>query len=205
MVGEVARGVILRYGTLYGPGTWFSPDGAVAEQVRNDSIVANNDFTSFLHIVDAAGVALCALNWPKGPVDVVDDEPARGKDWVPWSARVRRSKRGWPSHSLLEYHQRNRPLRLLTSLVGSIREEGGRLLWRDSAAAREFGIERAHTRDEEPLGVIGGDAERRAAAGYYGSRKYRKQQDAGWRDLLDVRRTGHDAGVMQRVKDAERC
>jgi len=83
MVGKVARGVILRCGTLYGPDTWFSPEGAVAEQVRNGAIVANDDFTSFLHIADAAGAALSALSWPKGPVNVVDDEPARSKEWVP--------------------------------------------------------------------------------------------------------------------------
>ena len=27
-------GVVLRYGFFYGPGTWYRPDGAVAEQVR---------------------------------------------------------------------------------------------------------------------------------------------------------------------------
>ncbi len=74
---------MLRYGTLYGPGTRFSSVGTVAERVRSGAIVANNDFTSFLHIVDAAGAALRALSWPKGPVNVVDDEAARSKEWMP--------------------------------------------------------------------------------------------------------------------------
>jgi nucleoside-diphosphate-sugar epimerase len=82
-VGEVAHGVILRYGTLYGPDTSFSPASAVAEQVRKGAVVANDDLTSFLHIADAAGAVLSALSWPKGPVNVVDDEPARGRDWMP--------------------------------------------------------------------------------------------------------------------------
>ena len=53
------------------------------EAWRNGAVVANDDFTSFLHIDDAAGAALSALSWPKGPVNVVDDEPARCKDWLP--------------------------------------------------------------------------------------------------------------------------
>ncbi|GHP01213.1 hypothetical protein KSF_112600 [Reticulibacter mediterranei] len=28
------RGVILRYGMLSGPGTWYAPNGPIAEQVR---------------------------------------------------------------------------------------------------------------------------------------------------------------------------
>jgi nucleoside-diphosphate-sugar epimerase len=39
--------------------------------------------TSFLHVADAAGAAVAALDWPAGPVNIVDDEPAQGREWVP--------------------------------------------------------------------------------------------------------------------------
>jgi nucleoside-diphosphate-sugar epimerase len=48
-------GVVLRYGFFYGPGTWYRPDGAIADQVRNDEAVVigeGNAVWSFVHIVD---------------------------------------------------------------------------------------------------------------------------------------------------------
>lgn len=83
MVGEVPEGVILRYGTLYGPGTWFARDGFVADQIRNGKPGPIGDVISFLHVEDAARAALLALAWPKGVVNIVDDEPTRAVDWVP--------------------------------------------------------------------------------------------------------------------------
>ncbi|TCU02116.1 NAD-dependent epimerase/dehydratase family protein [Rhizobium sullae] len=35
VLGSTAlQGIVLRYGFFYGPGTWYRPDGAIAEQVR---------------------------------------------------------------------------------------------------------------------------------------------------------------------------
>ncbi len=82
-VAEMPVGVVLRYGVLYGPGTWYAPDGLVTEQVRRGELVATDGVTSFLHVVDAARAALDALAWPAGPVNVVDDEPAPGTAWLP--------------------------------------------------------------------------------------------------------------------------
>jgi nucleoside-diphosphate-sugar epimerase len=39
--------------------------------------------TSFVHVDDAAAAAVLALGWPAGAVNVVDDEPAPGTEWVP--------------------------------------------------------------------------------------------------------------------------
>jgi nucleoside-diphosphate-sugar epimerase len=83
IVSEAPTGVLLRYGTLYGPGTGYATDGAVAGQVRRGELPANKDVTSFLHLDDAAGAAVQALGWPGGPVNIVDDEPAPGTDWLP--------------------------------------------------------------------------------------------------------------------------
>ncbi len=82
-VGELAKGVVLRYGLLYGPGTWYAPDGAIAEQVRRGEVVADEGVTSFLHVDDAARATLLALDWPAGVYNIVDDEPASGTVWFP--------------------------------------------------------------------------------------------------------------------------
>jgi nucleoside-diphosphate-sugar epimerase len=68
---------------LYGIGTWFAPNGAVAEQIRRGEFVATGEITSFLHVEDAAHAAITALGWPKGKVNIADDEPAPAVDWAP--------------------------------------------------------------------------------------------------------------------------
>ncbi|CNE05649.1 NAD dependent epimerase/dehydratase family protein [Mycobacterium tuberculosis] len=82
-VGEMPRGVVLRYGALYGPGTWYAPDGAIAERVRAGTLRPAPSWTSFVHAEDAASAALAALDWPAGAVNIVDDEPATTADWLP--------------------------------------------------------------------------------------------------------------------------
>jgi nucleoside-diphosphate-sugar epimerase len=80
---EVGDCVVLRYGLLYGPGTWYAPGGRVAEQLRAGELHADEGISSFVHVRDAATAALLALEWPSGPVNVVDDDPAPGYEWLP--------------------------------------------------------------------------------------------------------------------------
>lgn len=82
-VAEMPEGVVLRYGTLYGPGTWYSSLGAEGERVRRGERTATTGVASFLHVEDAARAAILALSWPAGIVIVVDDEPAPGTVWLP--------------------------------------------------------------------------------------------------------------------------
>jgi nucleoside-diphosphate-sugar epimerase len=82
-VGELPVSVVLRYGVLYGPGTWYSGDGARAEDARVGRLVADDNVVSFVHVGDAALAATEALEWPSGAVNICDDEPATGIEWAP--------------------------------------------------------------------------------------------------------------------------
>ncbi|MET0136103.1 MAG: NAD(P)-dependent oxidoreductase [Kibdelosporangium sp.] len=82
-VRELPDWVILRYGLFYGESTWYSADGMMAGRARSGNLVADADITSFVHVDDAAAAAVAALDWPTGPVNVCDDEPAAGSDWLP--------------------------------------------------------------------------------------------------------------------------
>ncbi|HEY1797244.1 MAG TPA: NAD(P)-dependent oxidoreductase [Stellaceae bacterium] len=80
-------GVVLRYGSFYGPGTgWFEP--AVVEQFarrRVPLIGEGNGWWSFVHTEDAAAATLLALERGRaGSVyNIVDDEPAPAREWLP--------------------------------------------------------------------------------------------------------------------------
>jgi nucleoside-diphosphate-sugar epimerase len=88
-VAELPEWVVLRYGMLYGPGTWYAGDGLMAQLAQAGKLPATADVSSFLHVDDAAAAAVDALAWPTGAVNVCDDEPAAGHDWVPvFSAAV---------------------------------------------------------------------------------------------------------------------
>lgn len=82
-VKQIPEYVILRYGTLYGPGTWYDKDGAMAEKVRNQGVQATDGVSSFVHVRDAANAAFLALEWSIGTYNIVDDEPAKGTEWLP--------------------------------------------------------------------------------------------------------------------------
>jgi 2-alkyl-3-oxoalkanoate reductase len=84
-------GVVLRYGTLYGPGTWYDPrGGTVARAVRAGRmpLIGDGDgMQSFTHVDDAAAAAVAAVEAPAGTYNVVDDDPVRAREWLPLFAR----------------------------------------------------------------------------------------------------------------------
>ncbi|MQY25664.1 NAD-dependent epimerase/dehydratase family protein [Nocardia aurantia] len=92
-VAELPHHVVLRYGLLYGPGTWYRRGGLADAVLHGDTsdpaagfmatLVANDAVASFVHVEDAARAAVEALEWPSGTVNIVDDEPAPGREWVP--------------------------------------------------------------------------------------------------------------------------
>jgi len=80
------EGVALRYGFFYGPGTWYNPDGAAADQARKQELAiigAGEGVWSWVHIDDAAVATVAALAAPPGVYHVVDDDPSPVGRWLP--------------------------------------------------------------------------------------------------------------------------
>lgn len=82
-VSEIPSSVVLRYGLLYGPGTWYARGGEQWQAARRGDMAATSAWTSFLHVADAVSATVAALSWPDGPVNVVDNEPVHVRDWGP--------------------------------------------------------------------------------------------------------------------------
>jgi nucleoside-diphosphate-sugar epimerase len=80
---ELPEGIVLRYGMLYGPGTWYARDGKYGLAAMQGQLTATPAIANLLHIHDAARAAVAALDWPAGLVNIVDDLPAPGTDWIP--------------------------------------------------------------------------------------------------------------------------
>jgi 2-alkyl-3-oxoalkanoate reductase len=78
--------VSLRYGFFYGPGTWFSHDGDMGEQVRQQKVpvVGNGEGVwSWVHIDDAAAATAAALECRPGAYNIVDGDPTPQSVWLP--------------------------------------------------------------------------------------------------------------------------
>jgi nucleoside-diphosphate-sugar epimerase len=89
---EGIEGIVLRYGYIYGPGTSYASDGAQAEMVRKRRlpIVGNGDGVfSFVHVDDAAAATVRAIDHASpGAYNIVDDDPAPARDWLPIYAQA---------------------------------------------------------------------------------------------------------------------
>jgi 2-alkyl-3-oxoalkanoate reductase len=96
---EGITGLVLRYGWFYGPGTYYAPDGSIAEMVRKRRfpVLGGSDgLFSFIHIEDAAGATVVACERGEGGIyNVVDDEPATVAQWLPAYAEALGAKRPW--------------------------------------------------------------------------------------------------------------
>jgi nucleoside-diphosphate-sugar epimerase len=82
-----AGGVVLRYGYFYGATAAISRGGSMVEDIRRRRMPvlgAGEGVWSFVHVDDAASATVSALE-RDGPAiyNVVDDEPARVRDWLP--------------------------------------------------------------------------------------------------------------------------
>ncbi len=89
---EGMEGLVLRYGQFYGPDTYFDHDGSIARQVhsRRFPIVGKGSGVfSFIHVDDAADATVAAVDRAApGIYNVVDDDPAPMRDWLPVYAKA---------------------------------------------------------------------------------------------------------------------
>jgi nucleoside-diphosphate-sugar epimerase len=86
---EWGEGLVLRYGGFYGPGTAISvaPDAEMAAPIRKRRFPLVGDgggVWSFVHIEDAATATAAAVDHGQpGIYNVVDDDPAPVREWLP--------------------------------------------------------------------------------------------------------------------------
>jgi nucleoside-diphosphate-sugar epimerase len=94
---EGIEGLVLRYGWLYGPGTYFDRDGSQTEDAlkRRAPIVGKGEGTfSVVQVEDAAAATgAAAERGAPGIYNVVDDEPAPMREWLPAFAEAVGAKR----------------------------------------------------------------------------------------------------------------
>ena len=94
-----AEGLVLRYGVFYGPGTGISagPEASVTKAIRKRQFPIVGDgggIWSYVHIEDAASATVAAVdNGGPGIYNVVDDEPAPVREWLPFLAHELGAKR----------------------------------------------------------------------------------------------------------------
>jgi nucleoside-diphosphate-sugar epimerase len=81
------KGLVLRFGHLYGPGSFFAPGGSYTRQVRERKFpIAGRGAAvlSFTHAGDAAAAVVAALDADAcGALNIVDDTPVTIGEWLP--------------------------------------------------------------------------------------------------------------------------
>ena len=91
------EGIVLRYGTFYGPDTSIAPGGEQTEMIRKRKFPLVGDgggVLSFIHIGDAAEATVAAVeHGSRGVYNVVDDDPAPVAEWLPALARTLGAKK----------------------------------------------------------------------------------------------------------------
>ena len=88
---DAVEGVVLRYGSFYGPGTYFAPGGLYTSMIAKRRLPVPGDgggLFGFVHVDDAAAATVAALGGPAGVFNVVDDVPAPASEWMPFVARL---------------------------------------------------------------------------------------------------------------------
>ncbi|MET0675501.1 MAG: NAD-dependent epimerase/dehydratase family protein [Bradyrhizobium sp.] len=86
------EGIVLRYGSFYGPGTGML-DKSMVDQVRHRRVPLIGSGTgvwSFVHVEDAAAATVRAIDHgkPGAIYNIVDDDPAEVREWLPALAKM---------------------------------------------------------------------------------------------------------------------
>lgn len=83
-------GVVLRYGHLYGPGTYFAPDGGYPEMLHKRMLPVVGQGRGSFHLLDlddAAVATVSAMDAPSGIYNITDDVRVTAGDLFRWMAR----------------------------------------------------------------------------------------------------------------------
>jgi nucleoside-diphosphate-sugar epimerase len=89
---SLPEGIVLRYGTFYGPDTG-TLGHAMIEQIRHRRVPLIGDgggWWSFVHVDDAAAATVRAVErgMPGNIYNIVDDDPAEVSEWLPALAQM---------------------------------------------------------------------------------------------------------------------
>lgn len=83
-------GIVLRYGFFYGPETSLGRGGDQIRQIEKrqlPTIGGGHGAWAFIHVEDAAAATVAAVErGAPGVYNIVDDEPAPGREWIPYVA-----------------------------------------------------------------------------------------------------------------------
>lgn len=94
---EGLEGLVLRYGFFYGPGSAYDPEGYYAGEVRRRRfpiVGSGGGVFSWIHVDDAAGATVAAVERAApGIYNVVDDDPAPLREWLPAYAEALGAKK----------------------------------------------------------------------------------------------------------------
>jgi nucleoside-diphosphate-sugar epimerase len=89
------EGVVLRYGSFYGPGTYFAPSGLYATMLKRRVLPIpgkGGGIFALVHIDDAAAATVAALQGPTGIFNVADDVPGPASELMTFTADVMGAK-----------------------------------------------------------------------------------------------------------------
>lgn len=90
------EGIVLRYGSFYGPGTSMAPGAEHYEMVRKRQFPLIGDargIWSFVHVADATDATILAMErGERGIYHITDDEPAAVATWLPAAAAAMGAK-----------------------------------------------------------------------------------------------------------------
>jgi nucleoside-diphosphate-sugar epimerase len=155
-------GVVLRYGSFYGPGTGLGEGGELVELIRRRKLPvvgSGAGVWSFVHIDDAASATVAAIEGRvRGLYNVVDDDPAPVAEWLPYlagalGAKPPRHVPVWLARMLIG----EQGIAMMTEMRGASNEKAKRELgWRPAWPSWREGFEHG-------LGPAADDPQARAA------------------------------------------
>jgi nucleoside-diphosphate-sugar epimerase len=90
VIAASSMGLVLRYGSLYGPGTAMANEYAQLIRERKLPLVGDGaGIWSFVHADDAASATVLGVEGDeRGVYNVVDDEPVPVAEWLPYLAEL---------------------------------------------------------------------------------------------------------------------